>query len=295
MRPNLCATPTQEDLERYLREDGYGYASFKLDGVRAMEQDGELVSRALKPIRNRYVQQCMAQTLWLSGLDGELIVGPMNAGDVYRKTMSQVMSYDGQPDFTFYVFDRRDLGAMPFSQRLGRLGESRGRIKVLEQRLITSPEGLAEFEAEAIEFGAEGVIYCRPSAVYKEGRSTVKEGGKCKIKRFVDSEMIVTGFYELQRNMNAAVANELGYTERSSHKENMVAGDTLGGLIGLDMVTGIEVKLGTGFTSAERDMIWRYRDKEIGQVWKYKHFPVGVKEKARHPVALGRRHKDDLL
>lgn len=294
MRPNLCATPTQADLERYLHEDGYGYASFKLDGVRAMEEDGQLVSRTPKPIRNRWLQEAM-RAYDISGLDGELIVGPMNANDVYRKTMSQVMSYDGQPDFTFYVFDRRDLGAMPFSQRLGRLGENRGRIKVLEQRLITSPEELAAFEAEAIEFGAEGVIYCRPGAAYKEGRSTTKEGGKCKIKRFVDSEMVVTGVKELMLNQNEAVVNEHGYKSRGLSKSGMVPGGTMGKLIGIDLQTGIEVKLGTGFTAAERAEIWRYADREIGRIWKYKHFPVGVKDKARHPVALGRRHKDDLL
>lgn len=294
MRPNLCASPTQEDLERYLREDGYGYASFKLDGVRAMEEDDVLVSRTLKPIRNRWLQEAM-RVYDIGGLDGELIVGPMNAGDVYRKTMSQVMSYDGQPDFTFYVFDRRDLGVMPFSQRLGRLGESRGRIKVLEQRLITSPEDLAAFEAEAIEFGAEGVIYCRPGATYKEGRSTAKEGGKCKIKRFVDSEMMTTGVEELMLNQNKAVVDFLGYKTRGLSKAGMVPGGTMGKLIGVDLHTGIEVKLGTGFTAAERAEIWRYREQEIGRIWKYKHFPVGVKDKARHPVALGRRHKDDLL
>jgi len=294
MRPNLCATPTQDDLARYLAEDGYGFASFKLDGVRAMEEDGIIVSRTLKPIRNRWLQEAM-QVYDISGLDGELIVGPPNAGDVYRKTMSQVMSYDGQPVFTFYVFDRRDLGQAAFSQRLGRLGESRGRIKVLEQVVIRSLEELGEFESRAISLGYEGVIYCRPGAAYKEGRSTVREGGKCKLKRFVDSEMYVTGVEELMINQNQAVVNELGYMERGLSKAGLIPGDTMGKLVGVDVHTGIQVKLGTGFTSAERREIWRYRDQEIGRIWKYKHFPVGVKDKARHPVALGRRHKDDLL
>lgn len=294
MRPNLCATPTQADLERYLAEDGFGYGSFKLDGVRAMEEDGVLVSRTLKPIRNRWVQECM-QVYDFGGLDGELIVGDPTDPDCYRKTMSQVMSYDGQPDFTFWVFDRRDLPDLGFAQRLGRLGSSRGRIKVLEQRLITSPRELGEFEAEALVLRHEGVIYCRPHSLYKEGRSTVKEGGKCKLKRFADSEMVVTGWYELRRNMNQAEFNELGYQERSLAKAGMVLGDTLGGLIGLDVHTGIEVRLGTGFTASERQTIWRHRERELGRIWKYKHFPVGVKDKARHPVALGRRDPLDLL
>lgn len=294
MRPNLCATPTQDDLAKYLAEDGYGFASYKLDGVRAMEEDDILVSRTLKPIRNRWLQEAM-RVYDISGLDGELIVGPPNAGDVYRKTMSQVMSYDGQPDFTFYVFDRRDLGAMPFNQRLGRLGESRGRIKVLEQVVVTSLDELGQYEAQAIDLGFEGVIYCRPGSAYKEGRSTVREGGKCKLKRFVDSEMVVTDVEELMINQNEVVIDFLGYKTRGLSKAGMIPGEVMGALVGRDIHTGIEVKLGTGFSSAERAQIWRYREQEIGCIWKYKHFPVGVKDKARHPVALGRRDKDDLL
>lgn len=294
MRPNLCATPTQDDLERYLKEDGYGFASYKLDGVRAMEEEDILVSRTLKPIRNRWLQEAM-RVYDISGLDGELIVGPPNAGDVYRKTMSQVMSYDGQPDFTFYVFDRRDMPGSTFSQRLGRLGESRGRIKVLEQVVVTSPDELGQYEAQALSMGYEGVIYCRPGAAYKEGRSTVREGGKCKLKRFVDSEMVVTDVEELMINQNQAVINELGYMERGLSKSGLIPGGVMGALVGYDLHTGIEVKLGTGFTSAERREIWQNRHLEIGRIWKYKHFPVGVKDKARHPVALGRRHKEDLF
>ena len=40
------------------------------------------------------------------GLDGEIIVGPATAEDVYRVTNSAVMSRDGEPDFTYWLFDK---------------------------------------------------------------------------------------------------------------------------------------------------------------------------------------------
>jgi DNA ligase-1 len=276
---------------------GYLFASAKLDGVRALSTHEGVLSRSLKPIRNRWLQdQFLYRQEPCFGYDGELIVGDPTAKDCYRKTMSQVMSFEGEPDFTFWVFDRWDLADLSTSQRLGRLEvEASSRVKVLPQTIIHSVDELLAYEAENVRLGFEGTIIARPDMPYKYGRSTVREGGKCKLKRFTDSEMVVTGYYELRRNMNESVENELGYGARSSHKENMVAGDTLGGLIGTDLVTGIEVRLGTGFTAGERDIIWRHREAEIGRIWKYKHFEHGAKDKARHPVALGRRDPLDLL
>jgi len=301
MRPNLCATPTEDDIHAYLKAAGFLFVSPKLDGVRGLVDGQQMLSRSLKPIRNKFVQNAIAgiggafhQQQNLHGYDGELIVGDPTAKDCYRTTMSQVMSYDGEPDFTFYVFDRWDLNGQDFAHRFGRL-ESNGRVKVLEQIMVTSVDQLYLCEESYLAAGYEGLIIARPDTTYKFGRSTPKEGGKCKLKRFVDSEMRVTGVEELMRNMNESKENELGYGARSSHKENMVPGGTMGKLVGVDIHDGREVKLGTGFTAAERDEIWRHRERELGKVWKYKHFPVGVKDKARHPVALGRRDPLDLL
>lgn len=82
-------------------------ASPKLDGIRCIVRNGVAYSRSNKPIRNRYIQQCVSEySSDLEGLDGELIVGSPTACDVYRVTNSAVMSADGTPDFKFFVFDR---------------------------------------------------------------------------------------------------------------------------------------------------------------------------------------------
>jgi len=76
----------------------------KLDGVRAIVRHGQVVSRTLKPIPNTHVQRLFGRAA-LEGLDGELIIGDPTAEDVYRKTVSGVMSEDGKPEVKFYVFD----------------------------------------------------------------------------------------------------------------------------------------------------------------------------------------------
>ena len=79
--------------------------SQKLDGIRCLIIDGVAVSRNLKPIRNEFVQSVIGTPKY-NGLDGELIVGATFAKDCYRVTNSGVMSKDGEPDFTYHVFDR---------------------------------------------------------------------------------------------------------------------------------------------------------------------------------------------
>src|SRR6185437_11420902 len=79
-------------------------ASPKLDGVRAIISADGVLSRTLKPIPNRRVQELLRGLP--VGLDGELLAGDPTAPDVYRKTVSMVMSEDAEiTGLTYQVFD----------------------------------------------------------------------------------------------------------------------------------------------------------------------------------------------
>lgn len=80
------------------------YVSTKFDGIRCLIIDSVVYSRSLKPIRNKHVQELFGNPEY-NGFDGELIVGDIYAPDVFQKTTSGVMSTEGTPDVTFYVFD----------------------------------------------------------------------------------------------------------------------------------------------------------------------------------------------
>lgn len=283
------------------------YASPKLDGIRGAVKDGRLLSRSLKEIPNKHVQAALGDPFF-DGFDGELIVGSSTAPDVFNRTTSHVMSHDKVFDFTYVVFDKHD-SEMGFDVRLAALKKQYDsaagsrlksrmvagvRIVLLEQTLITGPEHLDEYEGKQIALGYEGVILRKIDGLYKFGRSTVNEGYLLKVKRFTDGEAIIVGFEEQMKNNNEATTNELGRTKRSSHQENKAGKGTLGALILKDVVSGVVFNCGTGMDDNTRQHIWDNQPTFKGQLRKYKSFPVGVKEKPRHPVDLGPRSPLDM-
>jgi DNA ligase-1 len=133
------------------------------------------------------------------------------------------------------------------------------------------------------------VILRDPAGLYKFGRSG-KTGPLLKLKRFIDFEAEVIGVYEEMHNANVATKNELGRTSRSSAKAGKIGKGTLGGLILRAIngpAAGVEFRCGTGFDAAARAELWA--NPPIGKVAKVKSFPIGVKDKPRHPVWLGFR------
>ena len=293
IRPMLAAK-TPEDLST-LRFPLY--ASPKLDGVRCLIIGGKAVSRTLKPIRNQFVSQIMSNPAY-EGFDGELIVGHPTDDDVYRNTNSGVMREQGEPAFRFYVFDNWFQSDEPFLARYHHVSSrlcDRVSEHVLahEHYVISSLEELLSYEQQVLARGYEGVITRAPAALYKRGRSTAKEQGMVKIKRFSDDEAEIIGVEELMSNQNEAMVNALGYTERSSHKANQEPMGVLGALV-VRRADGVEFKIGTGFDATLRQHLWMIRDSLGGRLVKYKYFEVGVKDKPRHPVFLGFRNTSDL-
>ena len=276
------------------------YASPKLDGIRCSVVDGNALSRTLKPIPNKHIFGQLSHAR-LNGLDGELIVGSPTSTTCYNESVSNVMAFDKVPAYTYYVFDMHTHTG-PFSRRretmLDHLGLGRWgafpQICLLEQNLLTNEDDMLAYEAAKVGEGYEGIILRSPSAPYKFGRSTVKEGYLLKVKRFEDSEAEIIGFEEEMFNGNTAETNELGRTKRSTAQAGLVGKSTLGAFQVRDLVTGVEFSVGTGLTGQQRADAWGARDRLVGQLIKYKYFPVGVKDKPRHPVFLGMRDRRDL-
>lgn len=275
-------------------------ASQKLDGLRATVQNGVLLSRSLKPLPNKFVQDRYKHLP--TGLDGELIVGNVFAPDAFRKTTSLVMSdtksldwFKGE-ELVYHVFDK--FGEQGFSDRMIKAATDTscaGSIaKWVWQTPIRTLEELDTYEAGLLAQGAEGVMLRTFDGPYKENRSTENEGYLVKVKRFVDSEAEITDAFEEMENTNEKQTNELGRSKRSTEKAGLVPKGTLGGFEVRDLETGVEFSIGAGFTAAERKDFWERRLGLIGQVVKYKYFPSGSKDKPRHPVFLGFRDRRDM-
>lgn len=262
-------------------------ASPKFDGIRAIVINGVVMSRKLKPIPNRAVQEMFKH---LEHHDGELIVGDPTDKAVYRNTMSGVMSQDGRPDVEFYAFDHIEEPNTPWQERTRKIATKH----LVDHTTIYTKTELLEYEDWVVGvLGYEGVMLRSLNAPYKFGRSTAREGYLQKFKRFVDGEYVVHGFNERQHNGNELQTNELGYAKRTSHKENKTGRGDLGSIT-LAHGDGIVFTCGTGFTDEERVEIWNNREKYLGKIAKIKYLAVGMKDAPRHPVFLGWRSTLDL-
>lgn len=268
-------------------------ASAKIDGVRAVVLGDGVYSRNGKLIPNEYVQRKLRATQSLVGCDGELVVGAPFGEDVFNRSQSGVMSRQGEPDFTFHVFDHIDFATEHFHRRLARahgiISKSKHAQRVAHQ-LVCSAEELEKLEVQWLAEGYEGAMLRDPDGAYKHGRSTVREGGLLKLKRFADSEMRVTAVHAQKHNANAAEKDELGRTKRSSAKAGLVTLQALGAVEGVDIHTGQKVYVGTGFTNAERIALWHQGYKLLGRVARYRYFPSGTAEAPRFPVFAGWRY-----
>ena len=273
-------------------------ASAKLDGIRCLIKDGVALSRTLKPIPNKSIQTWAKKyARKLEGMDGELIVGDPASSTVYRDTNSFVMSHNKEDEFWYYQFDYWDDLNSPYFERIDStplsVTLSVENLIQLGYKTIYSKEELLKYEELVLNVGYEGLILRNPNGKYKYGRCTLKENNSFKLKRFEDAEAVIVGFEEEMHNGNIAETNELGRTKRSTAKSGMVGKQSLGAFT-CRTPEGIEFSIGSGFSQQDRLDYWKSKDSLLGCVVKYKHFPIGVKDKPRHPIFLGFRDPIDM-
>jgi DNA ligase 1 len=270
----------------------------KLDGIRCIVKQGTAYTKSGKHVPNAWVQECLRWPVF-HGLDGELVVGEFTDTNVWNNTTSGIMSHRGQPPFTLWVFDYWDW-AVPYQDRLEAMRShpalQYNYIRYLSWTTVSSPAEVLAMESWALDRGFEGVILRSPAGRYKFGRSTRREQLCLKLKRFDDAEAVVIGAEELMHNMNEAVVNTQGHTERGHSRAGLVPAGTLGRLLVRDIKTGVEFGLGTGFTAEERAVLWGRRNSLLGSVVTYKYQRAGTKdgEPPRFPVWKGVRDKRDM-
>ena len=297
-RPMLAVDAGDITKLRYPR-----IASAKLDGIRCLKLNGKALSRSFKPIPNEYVRYMIENSGLPNGVDGELV---LRDGSPFNKVSSAIMSQEGSPDYVYKIFDYVVNGNIrePFIDRYHRLQDGlplpRNFAEYLVHIVVDNSRELAEFEEAWISQGYEGVITRTIDSPYKCGRSTLKEQYMLKLKRFVDSEAIVIGWEEMERNTNPAFVGELGQTKRSHASEGKIGAKLVGALIVEDIKTHIVHKLGSGFTMDDRASLYEMAmqgafEKDRGWVVTYKYQLHGVVEKPRSPIFKGIRHILDMV
>lgn len=297
MLAETCSDPSQLEYPVLV--------SPKLDGIRCVIHHNAVLSRSLKPIPNRFVR---SELHGLPPLDGELIVGDPTNPRTWNETTSAIMSHDGEPDFTFYVFDAIIPGK-PFQERLKFAASQYGahaRIRLVEHTRCDSIGELLHLENEFVNQGYEGLMVRSMGGPYKYGRSTEKEGFLLKIKRFEDLEARVIGIQERQHHIGEAKVNALGLAERDHRNSSFVGMNELGALECQIDGSSVQFSVGSGFTAQQRIDFWNgwlcigdrgtrsVPNAAIGKLAKIKCQGFTPDGKPRFPVFIGFRDPLDL-
>lgn len=266
------------------------YVSIKQDGIRCRldrHTAGDVIpmSRTLKVLPNCHIQE-WAEEHGIEGLDGEIVL----PGKTFNEIQSWVMKeYPPLEPFEFRVFDCLTDYVSEFWERLevmdDQLGGKRApkNMQMVGQTLCTTPNQIKDLFNQAIREGEEGLILRSHSGLYKSGRSMWNEAYSLKMKAFDDDEAIIIGYYPLKRNDNLKEVSRLGLSKRSSHAEGKTTLNMLGGFEVRSIKNG-SFKVGSGFTTEQRNEYWQDRNKLIGREITYKWQPKGSKDKPRTPI-----------
>ena len=192
---------------------------------------------------------------------------------------------------------------IPYCQRMENLRQTASLLgpgPIADRRLdflfpieISSRAQLDLYLQQCLAAGHEGVMVRDPFGGYKYGRATLKQGWLTKVKPFEDAEAMIIGFEEQMKNGNEATTDNLGHTERSSHKANLVPKGTLGALVVESEKFG-QFNIGTGFDDAFRAEVWANRDAYLGKLVTFRYQAIGTKDKPRVPSFKGIRNPSDL-
>lgn len=292
----------------------------KIDGVRGLNMLGNLTGRSLKSHKNKHTTKFYSHSA-LVGLDGELAAESETNPDLCRITSSALSTINGEPYTLWWLFDyitpqTIQLGYQDrynlLIERIRELyhinNQAWQHLRIVPMVICNSLEELLACDARWLEMGYEGTCIRRLDGKHKQGRSTVREMGLLRIKRFVESEALVMGLEEGETNLNEAQINELGKTFRSSHKDNKVPNGMIGNIQCRAMQNikdahsgrllieeGQLIKVSPGNMIHElRKYFFENQGEIIGKVIKYKFFPKGIKDEPRFPTFQTFRIESDL-
>ncbi len=269
------------------------YASIKYDGFRTGVLNGRTYLNSLREVDNLHTRKMLEKhSKVLDKFDGELTVGNLTDATCFSQCQSAFGATDGEPDFTFWVFDRIDVGA--FETRWLNFDKRKlpSFCKVVECELIRNRRQLDLYVKKRIAEGHEGVILRRPGSLYKFGRATFKTQEVLRIKPMETGEAVVTGFECEYLNTNAKEKDATGKSKRSAAQAGKVAKDTLGVLLGKCKKFG-DIRV-SGFTDDMADEIWRNKKKYMKAVFTYSYQGHGTVDKPRILKFKGFRSKSDL-
>lgn len=173
-------------------------ASTKLDGIRCIFKDGEILSRSLKQIQCQQLRERLEPIRKFSEdnniiFDGEIYSDKLTFQEITHFVMTQDLGDEELPaSVKFYCFDsiEENKADTPFKQRAEFATLCMMRFPDIafpvEQVEVGNAEKVNEFFEQVLKENYEGLILRDPKGAYKYGRGTLKESLIFKVKPFLD-------------------------------------------------------------------------------------------------------------
>jgi DNA ligase-1 len=306
--------PKLEDIQYPL------LASRKLDGIRCIFKQGEMLSRSLKPIVNKQLREKFLPLIEYTKennviLDGEIYSHDLTFQEITRYVMTQdfedkrsikkfgkVLTIPESLKFNCFdmlgIFEGEIHNETEFFPRLKSAMEVGLKfpdiMTVLINQWVADEKQVKKLFEQALEDGYEGLILRKAEGKYKFGRCTIKEGNLFKVKPFrtFDGQIIaVTQGTDVNPNAEKKT-NELGRSVTSTKKADRILVERTRDFVVI--YEGKELKVSTGsLTHEDRAKYWKKRESLIGQWIEYKGMLVGAKDVPRHPIFIRFREPKD--
>jgi DNA ligase 1 len=279
-------------------------ASTKLDGIRTIFMNGRMLSRSLKEIPNKQLQEKFQPLKDFSKkfntiLDGEMYGNGMSFQQITHFVMTQDLEGEELPnELKFNCFDciYQEGKDVDFQVRYvyTRTVEKHfsDLMFCLEQEIVTRKEDVEELFEGALEGGFEGLILKNPKSKYKFGRATLKSGDMYKVKPFLTFDLRVIRIEERMENTSESFKNELGKSTKHSFKDSMIPTGIAATFV--VMYNGMEQKVCLTGTEEFRREIWNNQNKYIGKMIEVKGMTLGSKDLIRHPTFMRFRLDKDV-
>lgn len=280
----------------------------KVDGVRGMHVLGHLTGRSLKKHESKHITALYSHPLF-AGFDGEFTSGLIhenNTENLCSRTSGDMARHEGAPEMSWGLFDylTDEVIDLPYITRMFKLQDfyARHYLALIEYNIYLIPYTICHTQAEVealyekyLEEGFEGVVLRDPNGMHKNGRATAKSGAYGRLKPQSDKEARVIRIVEAMHNLNEAKINELGHTERSSHKENKVGAGRVGMFQCIDLETGMDIDVGPGkMKHDEAKHYWENPNEIVDHIIKYRSMDTGVKDKPRFARFMSVRSRVDM-
>jgi len=270
-------------------------ASTKLDGIRCIFVDGNMLSRSLKQIPNKQLQEKFKHLKEYSKthdviLDGEFYGLGLTFQEITHCVMTEDLDLIDEklPEkLKFFCFDAiiNKNPEQPFEERHNYIAKLKLRdLVVVNQLEIQDKKEIDFLFDKVLADGYEGLILKSHASAYKFGRATIKSGDMYKVKPFLTFDSKIIAVEERMENLAESFTNELGRTQRHSFKNEVKPT----GLAACFVVkyNGFEQRVIITGDEAFRREIWQNKNKYIGRTIEFKGMTLGSVDKIRHPTFL---------